>query len=122
MIIANKQRPGPNLGISMSAETKQKLSNTLKGRSQPTRTEEHKRKISEAKKNPSAETRLKISAARKAQIGLQTRTAETKSKMSVWQKGIPKPTITCEHCSKTISDLNYRRWHGVNCKHYAKML
>ena len=41
---------------------------------------------------------------------------ETKSKMSNWQKGVPKPTITCEHCNKTISDLNYKRWHGNNCK------
>jgi hypothetical protein len=121
MIIANKERPGPNLGMNMSEETKQKLSNALKGRKQPVRTAEHKHKIGEAKKNPSAETRLKISIARKAQIGLQTRSEETKFKMSAWQKGVAKPKLTCESCSKTISDLNYKRWHGINCKHYAKM-
>ena len=24
---------------------------------------------------------------------------------------------TCPHCNKTLSGLNYRRWHGDNCKH-----
>jgi cytochrome P450 len=23
---------------------------------------------------------------------------------------------TCPHCNKTLSGLNYRRWHGDNCK------
>lgn len=121
LIIANKERPGPNLGMVMPDETKAKLSTALKGRKQPMRSEEHKLKISEAKKNVSDETRRKISEARKAQTGLQKRTQETKSKMSAWQKGVPKPTLTCEYCNKTISNLNYKRWHGDNCKHYAKM-
>jgi hypothetical protein len=34
----------------------------------------------------------------------------------------PKPTVNkysqvCEYCSKIISLGNYKRWHGINCKH-----
>jgi hypothetical protein len=31
--------------------------------------------------------------------------------------GSKKPTRTCEHCQKTISITNYKRWHGPTCKH-----
>lgn len=31
-------------------------------------------------------------------------------------KGKKKVTKTCEYCNKTISYLNYSRWHGENCK------
>lgn len=116
MKLANKERQGPNLGMVMSDETRQKLSNALKGKSKGAMTEEHKRNISIAKKNPAAETRMKISLARKSQTGKQKRSDETKSKMSAWQKGIARPQLTCEHCSKVTSDLNYKRWHGINCK------
>lgn len=30
--------------------------------------------------------------------------------------GVKRKTITCEHCSKEISDANYSRWHGAKCK------
>jgi len=43
-------------------------------------------------------------------------TDETKEKMSDWQKGIPKPTITCKHCNKEISIMNHAKWHGDKCK------
>jgi hypothetical protein len=115
MIKANKERPGPNLGIIMPAETRQKLSIALKGRKQPSRTPEHNAKLGRYVRTD--EHKIAISQSRKSQIGLQKRSQETKLKMSAWQKGIPKPTLTCEHCNKTISDLNYRRWHGNNCKH-----
>lgn len=42
---------------------------------------------------------------------------ETKSKMSLWQKGVPKEKISCEFCHSEMSQLNYTRWHGINCKH-----
>lgn len=62
------------------------------------------------------EHRQKISKARQGKSWGHKHTDETKSKMSAWQKGVPKPTLTCKHCDKTVSDLNYRRWHGDNCK------
>ena len=60
--------------------------------------------------------RKNISDMRKAQKGLQQRTPETKAKMSAWQKGVPKPKVSCEHCGKELSLMNYKRWHGTNCK------
>jgi hypothetical protein len=80
------------------------------------KSEEHKRNISISKTNPSVSTRLKMSAARKAQTGLQTRSDDTKAKMSSWQKGVPKAKVSCEHCGKESSAMNYSRWHGDNCK------
>jgi len=81
------------------------------------RTKEHCAKLAYPK---SDEHKKKISDARTGK-SWGTHTATTKSKMSEWQKGIPKPTTTCEHCNKTISELNYKRWHGFNCKHYASI-
>lgn len=116
MKLANKERPGPNLGLVMPVETKNKLSKTLTGRKKPPQSKEHKLKISQSKKNPSEHTRLKISKARSAQKGLQRRSEETKIKMSKWQKGFSKPKKICEYCLKNISEQNYHRWHGGNCK------
>jgi hypothetical protein len=32
-------------------------------------------------------------------------------------KGVPLPKYTCEYCNKTVGGLiNYKRWHGNNCK------
>jgi hypothetical protein len=120
LVMANKERPGPNLGNPMTAETKQKLSTALKGKAKPERTIEHSSKLGQYIRT--ADHRQAISTARKSQTGLQTRSDETKSKMSAWQKGIAKPTLTCEHCNKTISNLNYKRWHGANCKHQVNTL
>lgn len=80
------------------------------------KSEEHKRNISISKSNPGIDTRMKISAARKAQTGLQKRSAETKAKMSAWQKGIPKLKVMCPHCGKESSQMNAARWHGDRCK------
>lgn len=35
-------------------------------------------------------------------------------------KGKKKATKTCEYCNKTISHLNYNRWHGEKCKEKPK--
>ena len=119
MVTANKERPGPNLGLTMPEETKAKISMSLKGRVHPTRTAEHSAKLGQYIRT--TEHKIAISDARKSQKGKQTRTDKTKSKMSAWQKGVAKPKLTCEHCNKTISDLNYKRWHGANCKTQAKI-
>lgn len=113
MILANKERPGPNLGMVMSDETKQKLSKALKGKNTGPKTEEHRQKLRAPK---TEEHKKALSLSRIGKSWGHKHSNETKSKMSDWQKGVPKPTLTCEHCNKTISDLNYRRWHGNNCK------
>lgn len=113
LIIANKERPGPNLGMVTSDETKQKLSKALKGKNTRPKTEEHKQKLRAPKTD---EHKKALSLSRIGKSWGHKHSNETKSKMSAWQKGISKPTLTCEHCNKTISDLNYKRWHGSNCK------
>ena len=104
--ILKKQLSESSKGIPMSEEHKAKM--------RKPKTAEHRAKLGQYKRTE--EHRDAISKSRKAQTGLQKRSEETKSKMSNWQKGVPKSTITCEHCNKTISDLNYKRWHGNNCK------
>ena len=113
--LANKERPGPNKGKVMSKEQKQKISQALKGRILGPQSEEHKAKLG---KWVRTDAHCKaISDARKAQTGKQKRSEETKSKMSAWQKGVPKPKVACEHCGKEASLMNYKRWHGDACKH-----
>jgi hypothetical protein len=85
-------------------------------RNRPPRTKEHSAKLGQYVRT--VEIRKAISDARKAQTGKQTRTKETKAKMSAWQKGIPKPKVLCEHCNINVDALNYKRWHGNNCKNY----
>lgn len=96
----------------------EKMRAKLKGRKQPPRTSEHSAKLGKYIRTP--EHRQRISEFRKSQTGLQKRSDKTKENMSAWQKGIPKPTSVCEHCGKEISIMNYKRWHGNNCKEQAK--
>ena len=113
LIKANKERSGPNLGKIMSKEQKNKIGLSQKGISKGPHTEEHKQKLRGPK---SEEHRKSLSLSRVGKSWGHKHSAETKSKMSIWQKGMPKPKIVCEHCNKSISSLNYKRWHGKNCK------
>jgi len=54
-----------NKGKILSEETRKKMSEAKKGRNRPPRSKEHRRKLSEANKNPSEEIRKKMSGARK---------------------------------------------------------
>lgn len=114
MAIANSERTGPNLGKSMSQKTKDKISDSLKGRSTGPKTAEHRRKISLSKTGLKQSQETKDKRARSL-IG-KKRSDDTKIKMGEWQKGVPKPKVCCKYCGKTISFLNHVRWHGDNCK------
>jgi hypothetical protein len=67
------------------------------------------------------------------------RRPEVASKQGNTMRGIPKSEshvlslktsaqkraqrkITCEHCSKSMNDVNYNRWHGKNCKEKNNVL
>lgn len=113
LVRANKERSGPNLGKIMSEEQKNKIGLSQRGIPKGPHTEEHKQKLRVPK---SEEHKKALSLARIGKSWGYKHSEETKSKMSSWQKGISKPKITCEHCNKTISDLNYKRWHGNKCK------
>jgi len=114
LALANKERPGPNKGKTLSEETKAKISNALKGRSQPPFTAEHRAKLGQYTRTE--EHRKSISNMRKNQIGKHTHSEETKKRMSLWQQGVLKPKIACEHCGKESNLMNYKKWHGDNCK------
>jgi hypothetical protein len=60
----------------------------------------------------SKEICAKIAAGNKG----QTRTPETKAKMSAAMKGIPKTKIQCPHCGKWGGSSNMKRYHFDNCK------
>jgi hypothetical protein len=78
------------------------------------KTAEHRKKISESKKGHIQSQETKDKRAKSLTGG--TRSDETKAKMSAWQKGIAKPKIKCEHCEKESNLMNYKKWHGDNCK------
>ena len=90
-----------------SEETKQKISNSNKGRI-VIHTEKTKKKLSGVAKGRS-NTWLKGKPAHNRGI---PHTKETVEKL----KG-PKSKYYCSHCNKTIGGKsNYNRWHGDNCK------
>lgn len=84
----------------LSDSTKQKMSAASKGRP---KSEEHKKKIALANTGnvASAQKRAKISAAR---LGKAT------------NKGVTPPKYECPHCGRHVSNGNFKRWHGDNCK------
>lgn len=84
---------------------------TIKGKP---KTEEHRKKISLARIGQTQSQETKDKRAQSLTGG--KRSAETKLKMSNWQKGIAKPKTICEHCGKEASFMNYKKWHGKNCK------
>ena len=82
-----------------SEETRRKMSESLKGR---TLSEEHRRKISDAGKNRSAETHRKISEANK------NPSAETRRKISDALKGKPRSAET----RRKLSEANKGKKHS----------
>ena len=92
-------RIGPMVGKTQTEEAKKKISRALVGREKPERTEEHKRNISKAKKNPSKETRRKISEAGKGRIP--------------WNKGLKGVQIVTEETRKKLSESAKLQWSKI---------
>lgn len=112
-LATRKEKPGPNLGRKWSEETRRKQSELRKGIPIGPMSEETKKKLSKPK---TEEHKKKLSEARLGKSWGFKHSIETKTKMSTWQKGVAKPKVKCEYCGKEISQMNYSRWHGKNCK------
>jgi hypothetical protein len=76
-------------GLHRSDETKKLMSIAMTGKP---KSEQHKQNLSKPK---SANHRASLSAANKN-----------------------APRVTCQHCNKSGSISNMKRWHFDNCKHY----
>lgn len=129
-------------GCQHSAETRQKLSDSLRGEKHPlfgvSRTELTKQKLRDANigKKATVEARQKMSDARIGKIGHmlgKKASNETKAKLSAIHLGKPKsedhkrkiseahtgktmPTVVCQYCLKKGDVGNMARWHFKNCK------
>lgn len=86
---------------SLSEETKNKISNSNKGKKKCTRTQEHKDNISKSRKGK--------------QVG--ERSQEIRDKISSGKKGLAYKKVECEYCKKliAINGNNYDR-HVKICK------
>ncbi len=113
MIAANKERPGPNLGKTFSAEARANMSAASKGVPKGLFTKEH---IDNMRKPKTEEHKQNLSTARLGKSWGYKHTDDTKAKMSNWQSGIPKEKVKCKFCNKETSVLNHIKWHGNKCK------
>ena len=107
-----------NKGVAMTTKTKDKLSKTIKkqygaGRipSDYERTDVIKNKISTTLKEKFKTGEIIPAKGMKG----KSHSVSTKSKMSIAQKGKPRPTITCELCGKIGEISNMKRWHIPKC-------
>jgi len=89
---SHKGKISPNKGKKLSAEWKKKIGDGSRGKI-----------CSQVKKN-------KISKANKG----KKRTIEQRKQLSERNKNSPKQL--CMHCNKLIDKMNYKKWHGINCK------
>lgn len=109
-----KGRIGGMTGKSHTAETKSKISNSNKGKTKPPLSLERKHQISEQFSGTKQSDEHKSKRLKSRQEnGYYKNEAETKRKMSV--AAMNRPTFKC-HCGKECSLLNFKRWHGDNCK------
>jgi hypothetical protein len=104
-------------GKHHSKESKEKLrishlgNQFRKGKKHSVESIEKMRKI-KLGKIVTVETRNKLSNLLKG----KKRSLETKQKISDANKHRIKTFIKCEYCKKSISKMNYYRWHGLKCK------
>ena len=91
-----------------SDETKQKISESNKGKIVIV-TEETKQKISASLKGRPSHLKGKSSTRKEF-----AHSDDSIQKMREGHKN--REMLTCDHCNKTITKPNYSRWHGDNCK------
>jgi len=107
------------LGTTTSNETKLKMSNTMMGHKT---SDETKRKIREALKGYvfTDERKQNISKGRRGITSFKGKkhSEESLKKMSLAQKGVPKPKVKCPHCEKIGGYPQMKQYHFEKCKNY----
>lgn len=127
-----KQLSNTYKGVPKSEEQKRKQSAIMKGRKGTPCTEKNKKLASLRfkgisktyasflNKKHTEETKKKQSEIKQGKNNPmygRTQSAETIARISLKQKGIPKPKFICQHCGKIIGGKsNYIRYHGTNCQ------
>lgn len=103
-------------GKPLSEEHKQNISNGAKLAWSPEKIEKHRQRM--LNNHPFKGKKLSQKARdnmRKGQLGSKA-SNETKLKMSLAKKDIPKETVQCPHCLKCGGKPAMKRWHFENCK------
>jgi len=119
-------------GYKHTEQHKNRMSFLMRGRKFDEATKEKMRKpkspegraaIAEARKTvnykPSEKTKLQVSQklfGRVSPMKGRKQSEESKAKMSMQRKGVPKLKTICPHCEKSISVNTSKRWHFDNCK------
>ena len=102
----------PLYGKKASEETRRKQSLAHKGK---IRSIESRKKQSEKIKGRS-QTSEHISKRSGINHPLYGKNLSEEIKEKIRQKILEMPLYTCEHCGKSTTKGNYRRWHSNNCK------
>lgn len=114
------------VGIPLSAEHKQKMSDSHKGK---IKSDEHKQNISASHKGkPKTEAHRqninmaleKVRAERKSGVRDPIKPRSEESKKTVREKHKNMPDLTCPHCNKTGGHSGMLSWHFNNCKFKLK--
>jgi group I intron endonuclease len=113
---------GGGQGITVSDETKKKMSDAQKGKKRGPRSEETKKKMSASRrgKKQSEEHKAKMSASMKGK-NTGPMSEEQKAKRSASMKGKPQPQVQCPHCNMEGAGNVMKRWHFENCTIYKEM-
>jgi hypothetical protein len=104
----NKGRTSWNAGIPRTESEKINISKSLTGRIIGPHSTQHNEKLSESNKG-----KHQHEGDSNPMFG-KKQSADSKEKMRLAKINAPK-TI-CEHCSKSVVQMSYKRWHGDNCK------
>jgi group I intron endonuclease len=92
-------------GIEFSDDHKKHLSESLSNENNPMFGKRGKNSPNFGSKR-TIESRIKMRG--------RVKTKEERKKISEHNRSRPK--IKCEYCGKLLDNMNYKRWHGYNCK------
>lgn len=81
------------------------------------KTEEHKQKLRKPKPDGFGE---KVSSWRKGRSTGPRSDRQKAAAGAVWKGKSRKNECLCEYCGKETSQMNYVKWHGINCRKHPE--